>query len=136
MDAALEVALGSVPADELIATMPADAAADPGVAYAMAKRANMARVRAAAIPYGAVGARVVSISPGIIATGMGRQELDAQPVMHDMLAASPIQRIGTPDDIAAAVEWLASPAASFITGTDLRVDGGVTAQVTMQPPTL
>jgi NAD(P)-dependent dehydrogenase (short-subunit alcohol dehydrogenase family) len=49
--------------------------------------------------------------------------------MEGMLAISPVPRIGTAEDIAAAVQWLASPAASFVTGTDLRVDGGVVAAV-------
>ena len=77
------------------------------------------------------GGRVVSISPGIISTPMGRQELDqgASEQMQGMLDISPVPRIGTAEDIAAAAEWLASPAASFVTGCDLRVDGGVTAAV-------
>jgi NAD(P)-dependent dehydrogenase (short-subunit alcohol dehydrogenase family) len=60
---------------------------------------------------------------------MGRAEL-AGPfgdVMRAMIERSGTGRIGTPDDVAAAVEFLVSPAASFITGTDLLVDGGVVA---------
>jgi NAD(P)-dependent dehydrogenase (short-subunit alcohol dehydrogenase family) len=71
----------------------------------------------------------VSVSPGIIATAMGRAEL-AGPfgdVMRGMVDVSACRRLGTPDDIAAAVEFLVSPAASFITGADVRVDGGVVA---------
>ena len=49
--------------------------------------------------------------------------------MQGMLDISPVPRIGTAEDIASAVQWLASPAASFVSGCDLRVDGGVTAAV-------
>ena len=72
-----------------------------------------------------------SISPGIISTSMTHQELaeGAGEQMRGMLDISPVPRIGTAEDIAAAVQWLASPAASFVTGCDLRVDGGVTAAV-------
>jgi len=71
----------------------------------------------------------VSLSPGVIATPMGHAEL-AGPfgdVMRMMVEQSGTGRIGTPDEIAAAVEFLVSPGASFISGTDLLVDGGVVA---------
>ncbi|MGA8724223.1 MAG: SDR family oxidoreductase [Acidimicrobiales bacterium] len=102
-----------------------------GVAYGLAKRANQARVQAASVAWGRRGGRVVSVSPGVIHTPMGRAEL-AGPfgeAMRDMIERSGTHRVGTPDDIAAAVEFLCSPAASFITGTDLLVDGGVVAAV-------
>jgi len=54
--------------------------------------------------------------------------------MRAMIAASPAQRIGTPDDIAAVVEFLVSPAASFITGSDILVDGGVIAALRFGQP--
>ena len=74
---------------------------------------------------------MVSISPGIISTPMGRQEMDegSGEQMQGMLDISPIPRIGTADDIAAAVAWLASSEASFVTGCDLRVDGGVVSAI-------
>lgn len=132
LDAEAETTFATVAADEL-AALPALTAAglDPGTAYGLAKRANQLRVRAAAVPWGRRGARVVSISPGIIQTPMGREEL-ASPVgdvMRTMIETSPAGRIGTPWDIAAAVAFLVSPSASFITGTDLLVDGGVVAAV-------
>jgi len=108
----------------------------PEAAYAIAKRANQVRVAAAALAWGARGARVVSVSPGIIATPMAQQEL-ASPhgaTMRAMIATSPAQRIGTPDDIAAVVEFLVSPAASFITGSDILVDGGVIAALRFGQP--
>ena len=109
---------------------------DPGTAYGIAKRANHARVQAASVAWGRRGGRVLSISPGIISTPMGHAEL-AGPfgdVMRQMVEMSGRQRVGTPDDIAAAVEFLAGPAASFITGTDLLVDGGVVAALTTSGP--
>jgi NAD(P)-dependent dehydrogenase (short-subunit alcohol dehydrogenase family) len=104
---------------------------DFGATYSVAKRVNQLRVEQAAVTWGARGGRVVSISPGIISTPMGRQELEegSSEQMQGMLDISPVPRIGTAEDIAAAAEWLASPAASFVSGCDLRVDGGVTAAV-------
>ncbi len=102
---------------------------DPGTAYGLAKRANQVRAEAASVTWGRRGGRVVSLSPGVIATPMGREEL-AGPfgdTMRLMVEASGTGRLGTPDDIAAVVEFLVSPAASFITGTDVLVDGGVVA---------
>ncbi len=104
---------------------------DFGATYSIAKRVNQLRVEQAAVAWGPRGGRVVSISPGIISTPMGRQELaeGAGEQMQGMLDISPVPRIGTAEDIAAAVQWLASPAASFVSGCDLRVDGGVVAAV-------
>ncbi|HMD46475.1 MAG TPA: SDR family oxidoreductase [Acidimicrobiales bacterium] len=132
IDPERERALASAPVADLMGLADEAALASPGGAYGFAKRANQLRVEAMATPWGRRGARLVSISPGIISTGMGKLELDSEQsgdVMRQMLDMSPVTRIGTADDIAAAVEWLASPAASFVTGTDLRVDGGVTALV-------
>jgi NAD(P)-dependent dehydrogenase (short-subunit alcohol dehydrogenase family) len=87
------------------------------------------RVRAAALRWGRRGARLNAISPGVIATSMGRAELDGPSgsFMRTMVDGSGSARLGTADDIAAAVEFLLSPRASFITGVDLLVDGGVVA---------
>jgi NAD(P)-dependent dehydrogenase (short-subunit alcohol dehydrogenase family) len=102
-----------------------------GATYSVAKRVNQLRVEQAAVAWGPRGGRVVSISPGIISTPMGRQELEQGPSeqMQGMLDLSPVPRIGTAEDIAATVQWLASPAASFVSGCDLRVDGGVVAAI-------
>jgi NAD(P)-dependent dehydrogenase (short-subunit alcohol dehydrogenase family) len=129
--------LAVTPTDELRNLPVLDPATmDPGTAYGIAKRANHARVQAASTSWGRRGGRVVSISPGIISTPMGHAEL-AGPfgdVMRQMVEMSGTQRLGTPDDIAAAVEFLAGPAASFITGTDLLVDGGVVAALALGGP--
>jgi len=139
--ASMAAAMAQLPpeVEQLLATVPARQLAHlpvfdpqqlrPEAAYAIAKRANQLRVAAAALAWGERGARVVSISPGIIATPMAQQEL-ASPhgeTMRAMIASSPVRRIGTPDDIAALVEFLVSPAASFITGSDILIDGGVVA---------
>jgi len=107
----------------------AAAAGDAGLAYAFAKAGVSALVRAAAHPWGRRGARIIAISPGVIATAMGRAELEGPSgeFMRLMVEASGAGRLGTADDIASATEFLLSERASFITGVDLLVDGGVVA---------
>jgi NAD(P)-dependent dehydrogenase (short-subunit alcohol dehydrogenase family) len=126
----VEMAFATTPTSEL-ASLPAldPANLDPSAAYGIAKRANQVRVEAASVEWGARGGRTVSISPGIISTPMGQAELagPSGEMMRNMIAASGAKRIGTPDDIAAAVAFLVSHEASFITGTDLLVDGGTVA---------
>jgi NAD(P)-dependent dehydrogenase (short-subunit alcohol dehydrogenase family) len=106
-----------------------------GLAYIWAKTAVVREVERAAVTWGARGARVVSLSPGLIDTPMGRTELD-NPRKKPLLALTPLDRErradqsvlpGRCDDIAAAVMFLASDAASFVSGCDLRVDGGLVA---------
>jgi len=127
----LERAVTAATTDGLVDALGDMDLSDFGATYSVAKRVNQLRVERAAIAWGPRGGRVVSISPGIISTPMGRQELTegAGEQMQGMLDISPVPRIGTAEDIAAAVQWLASPEASFVTGCDLRVDGGVTAAV-------
>lgn len=99
-------------------------------AYAYAKRVNHLRVEHHARAWGARGGRVVSISPGIIATPMGRLELDGAPeAMGAAIGMTPVTRMGTAEEIAAAAAWLASAEAGFVSGCDLRVDGGLVAAV-------
>jgi NAD(P)-dependent dehydrogenase (short-subunit alcohol dehydrogenase family) len=128
-----EHALAHTPSGELLGLefVSPQKITDSGIAYGIAKQANHTRVRAASAHWGRRGARINSISPGIISTPMGQQEL-ASPVgdgMRAMVAASATGRLGTPEDIAAATAFLLGPEASFITGTDLLVDGGVIAAI-------
>jgi NAD(P)-dependent dehydrogenase (short-subunit alcohol dehydrogenase family) len=131
LDAGFELRLATTPADLLLELpeLSADAISESGTAYAVAKRANQVRVQAASRSWGRRGARVNSLSPGVIATSMGEAELDGPhgEIMRAMIAASGTGRIGTPDDIAGAVAFLLGDDAAFITGTDLLVDGGVIA---------
>jgi NAD(P)-dependent dehydrogenase (short-subunit alcohol dehydrogenase family) len=122
----LERRLATGPTDQLLNVIGDLHANDPAQAYSTSKRGNQLRVEAAAAVWAARGARVVSISPGLISTPMGRLELD-DPRTAQLRAISRVRRLGTPDDIAAAVEWLIGPAASLVNGIDLRIDGGVAA---------
>jgi len=133
LPAELETALARTPADELLDLpfLHTGAVPDPGLAYAVSTRANQLRVQAASLAWGARGARVNSVSPGVISTPMGQQELDGDSGEHvrAMVESSAMGRIGTPADIANAVAFLLGPESTFITGTDLLVDGGVVASV-------
>ncbi len=131
-----ERALAHHPPGELLQLEFISSITDPNFAYPIAKQANHIRVRAASAHWGRRGARINSISPGIISTPMGQQELASRvgEGMRAMVAMSATGRLGTPDDIAAAVAFLLGPDASFITGTDLLVDGGVIAAIKAGSP--
>ena len=102
---------------------------DSGMAYAWAKRGVQLLVRREAVRLGAVGARVCSVSPGIIDTPMGRQESERQPFMAEMVKMTPLGREGSAEEVAAVVDFLVSESASFVSGIDVLVDGGVCAAV-------
>ncbi len=102
---------------------------DSGLAYAWAKRGVHRLVRRTAVSWGRRGGRICSISPGMIDTPQGRQEAEAQPAMTMMLEHTPLGRFGTADELAAVVAFVVSDEASFLTGTDLLVDGGVCAAI-------
>jgi NAD(P)-dependent dehydrogenase (short-subunit alcohol dehydrogenase family) len=122
-----ETALATMPAEQLLSLPFLAEIPDPGYAYSIAKRANRLRVMAESVRWGRRGARLNSISPGIIATPQGRRELDGEhgDGMRAMIAASGTGRAGTPADIADGAAFLLQ--ASFVTGIDLLVDGGVVA---------
>jgi NAD(P)-dependent dehydrogenase (short-subunit alcohol dehydrogenase family) len=96
-------------------------------AYGASKRGLLRLVERAAVEWAGRGARVVSVSPGPLLTPMGRAELAANPLAVAAASATPLGRLGRPADIATAVDFLASDSASYITGCDLRVDGGSVA---------
>jgi NAD(P)-dependent dehydrogenase (short-subunit alcohol dehydrogenase family) len=125
-----ELALSETPAEELLGLPFVESTVDsPRNAYWVAKRGNQLRVQAAASFWGERGARINSISPGMVSTPMGQAEF-AGPSGDRMRTAVEISaagRLATPDDIASAAAFLLGPDANFVTGTDLLVDGGVTA---------
>ena len=98
---------------------------DSGFAYALAKRGVIRAVARAAVRWGPLGGRVNSVAPGLIDTPMGRMELEEQPMMSQMLERTPLRRLGDPKEVAAAVRYLVSDDASFVSGIDLLVDGGM-----------
>ncbi len=101
----------------------------PGHAhYSSAKAALVMHARAAALEYGPRGLRVNSVSPGLVdRPGLGEAWPDG---VRRWREAAPLGRLGTPDDVANACLFLASPLAAWITGHDLTVDGGVSAHPT------
>jgi len=101
----------------------------PQFAYPMSKRGVQRTARRLAASWGSVGARIMSVSPGINDTPMNRSDEERHPIMADMIAASPLGRRGRPEEVANVVEFLTSDKASFMTGSDVLVDGGMVATI-------
>jgi NAD(P)-dependent dehydrogenase (short-subunit alcohol dehydrogenase family) len=101
------------------------------MAYPLSKRAVIKLVATEAAAFGARGARIVSISPGLIDTPMSRAELETSEQMKGLLARTPLQRLGLADEIASVAVFLCSEGASYVTGCDIRVDGGTLAALSM-----
>lgn len=103
----------------------AAAASDSGFAYALSKVGVIRAAGRAGARWGRQGGRVNSLAPGLIDTPMGRQELENQPAMRQMLDQVPLARLGQPDEVAAVAAFLVSDAASYVCGIDVLVDGGL-----------
>lgn len=126
--------------DELLATTPTEELLSLKIlqpqnikdtlhAYQMAKRCNVKRVMAEAVKWGNRGARINSISPGIIVTPLAIDEFNGPrgDFYKNMFAQCPAGRPGTPDEIAELAELILSERGAFITGSDFLIDGGATA---------
>ena len=122
IDAALDAPLAPTFFDDLAAAgIDVD---EPAMAYVFSKRGLMRLVRREAPSWGRRRARLLTLSPGIVDTPMGRQEAEHQPAMADMVAATALGRMLEADEVAAVAAFLVSDAASGMTGCDVRVDGG------------
>jgi NAD(P)-dependent dehydrogenase (short-subunit alcohol dehydrogenase family) len=126
-----DTALATTPTEDLLdlPMLQPGEVADTLHAYQLAKRANSLRVMAEAVHWATRGARVNTISPGIIITPLARDELTGPrgEGYRRMVEHSPVGRAGTPDEVATVAALLMSRDGAFITGSDILMDGGVTA---------
>lgn len=124
-------ALATTPVEELLGLpfLQPDQVTDSLHAYQISKRGNSLRVMAEAVRWGRRGARVNAISPGIIMTPLAKDELSGprSEGYRRMIEESAARRAGTPDEVANVAALLMGPDGGFITGSDILMDGGVTA---------
>jgi NAD(P)-dependent dehydrogenase (short-subunit alcohol dehydrogenase family) len=124
-------ALATTPTEDLLKLpmLQPDQVKDSLHAYQISKRGNSLRVMAEAVRWGKRGARVNTISPGIIVTPLAKDELEGPrgPGYRRMLELSAAGRAGTPDEVGTIGALLMGPDGAFITGSDFLMDGGVTA---------
>jgi NAD(P)-dependent dehydrogenase (short-subunit alcohol dehydrogenase family) len=119
----IDAAIAALTSDDSSSLLPF--AKTPEAAYPISKRAVIRLVGREAEAFGARNARIVSISPGLIDTAAARKEAAASPQMEMMRQKTPLRRFGQPSEIATVAAFLCSPAASFISGRDIPVDGGM-----------
>ena len=123
--------LATTPADALLALpmLQPDQVKDSLHAYQLSKRGNALRVMAEAVRWGKRGARVNTISPGIIITPLAKDELSGPrgDGYRRMIELCPVGRAGTPDEVGTVGALLMGPEGAFVTGSDFLMDGGVTA---------
>jgi len=124
-------ALATTPTEELLSLpiLQSEAADSSLYAYQVSKRGNSLRVKAEAVRWGKRGARINTISPGIIITPLANEELKGPrgDGYRRMLEISPAGRAGTPDEVGVVGALLMGPDGAFITGSDFLMDGGVTS---------
>lgn len=96
--------------------------------YVAAKHGVIGLTKSAALEYAAQGLRINAVCPGVIATPLTTDRSASSEQAAATVALHPIGRLGTADEVAEAIVWLASPRASFATGTALVIDGGWSAQ--------
>jgi NAD(P)-dependent dehydrogenase (short-subunit alcohol dehydrogenase family) len=124
-------ALATTPVEDLLALpfLQPDKVTDPLLAYQISKRGNSLRVMAEAVRWGRRGARINTISPGIIITPLARDEFNGPrgAGYRRMIEVSAAGRAGTPDEVGTVGALLMGPDGGFITGSDILMDGGVTA---------
>ena len=124
-------ALATTPVEELLGLplLQPNKVIDTLQAYQLSKRGNSLRVMAEAVRWGKRGARVNTISPGIIMTPLAKDELTGPrgEGYRRMIELCPVGRAGTPDEVANVAALLMSPDGGFITGSDFLMDGGVTS---------
>jgi NAD(P)-dependent dehydrogenase (short-subunit alcohol dehydrogenase family) len=123
--------LATTPADQLLSLpmLQPDQVRDTLHAYQLSKRGNALRVMAEAVRWGKRGARVNTISPGIIITPLAKDELTGPrgEGYRRMIEGCPVGRAGTSDEVANVAALLMGPDGAFITGSDILMDGGVTS---------
>jgi NAD(P)-dependent dehydrogenase (short-subunit alcohol dehydrogenase family) len=124
-------ALATTPVEELLSLpfLQLDKVTDSLHAYQLSKRGNSLRVMAEAVRWGKRGARVNTISPGIIMTPLAKDELTGPrgAGYRRMIELCPAGRAGTPDEVGTVGALLMGPDGGFITGCDILMDGGVTS---------
>ena len=102
---------------------------DPGDAYFFSKIAVNRLCRREAARWGKANLRIVSLSPGLIATPMGAEAYKQSPIKQSLFEAIPVRREGTILEVANVAAFLLSNQASYISGTDILVDGGLVANL-------
>jgi glucose 1-dehydrogenase len=103
-------------------------------AYAPCKAALVMLAKSFALEWAGRGVRSLSVSPGMVRTPMTEELYSRPEILAGRSAMAPLGRIGTPEEIASLVHYLASDAASYVTGTDVLIDGGFTTSKFMHVP--